>query len=125
MKARVLVVDDEAIIRAWLVLAWEDAGYSAVEAASASEAIAIMETDKEIRVVVTDIQMPGTMDGIALARYVRERWPPTIIVIASAKIGLDPASIPEDCAFLPKPFETESWSAIVRGIEDKLSRAGT
>ena len=61
----------------------EAEGFKTFEAADAEEAIAVLEANSEIRVVFTDIQMPGTMDGLALSHYVRKRWPPTIIVVSS------------------------------------------
>jgi len=74
----VLVVEDEPLIRSHLVAMLENEGCKTYEAGSAAEAIAILESNSKITVVFTDVQMPGTMDGIALARYVRERWPPTV-----------------------------------------------
>jgi CheY-like chemotaxis protein len=81
----VLIVEDEALVRIDLVEALQEAGFKTFEANNAAEAIAIMETNSEIRVVFTDIEMPGTMDGLALSHYVRRRWPPTIIVISSGR----------------------------------------
>ena len=75
-EVTILVVEDEFLIRWDLVLGVEDAGYRAKEASSAGEAIGVLENDPSIRVIITDIGMPGTMDGVALAHYVHERWPP-------------------------------------------------
>ena len=71
----VLVVEDDAIVRFDLAQTLEAAGYKTFEAADATQAIAILEANSEIRVVFTDIQMPGSMDGLALSHYVRKRWP--------------------------------------------------
>jgi len=81
----VLVVEDEPVVRLDLIGTLERAGFGTPEAGSAAEAIALIEGHPEIRVVFTDVQMPGTMDGIALANCVRERWPPTIIVVSSGR----------------------------------------
>ena len=81
----VLVVEDELLVRMGIVDDLEEAGFKTVEAGSASDAIRVLETRSDIRVVFTDIEMPGTMDGLALSHYVRHRWPPTIIVISSGK----------------------------------------
>ena len=99
----ILVVEDEFLIRLDLVLGVEDAGYRAKEASSADEAIRVLESDPNIRVVITDISMPGTMDGIELARCIRERWPPTIIVISSAYVTERLADTPHGSMQLPKP----------------------
>jgi two-component system, response regulator PdtaR len=78
----------------------EDAGYRAKEASSAGEAIGVLENDPSIRVIITDIGMPETMDGVALAHYVHERWPPTVIVISSAYLpNGSPARPKAACSF--------------------------
>lgn len=74
-KAIVLVVEDEALIRLDAVHMIEDAGYEVVEAANADEAIRILEQHREIHVVFTDVNMPGSMDGLKLAHAIRNRWP--------------------------------------------------
>ena len=78
-----LVVEDDALVRFDLAQTLEAEGFKTFEAADAEEAIAVLEANSEIKVVFTDIQMPGTMDGLALSHYVRKRWPPTIIVVSS------------------------------------------
>jgi CheY-like chemotaxis protein len=103
-EVTILVVEDEFLIRLDLVLGVEDAGYRAKEAASADEAIRVLENDPNICVVITDINMPGTMDGIALAHYVRERWPPTVIVISSAYLPERLLDAPHGSMQLPKPY---------------------
>ncbi len=72
-----LIVEDEALVRIDLADLLGDMGYEVIEAAGADQAIALLETHPEIVAVITDIQMPGSMDGLALARAVRERWPPS------------------------------------------------
>jgi len=84
MKPTLLVVEDELFLRLDLVDLATDAGFETIEAGSAAEAIAILEARTDIRAVFTDIRMPGEMDGIALAHFVRDCWPPTVIVICSA-----------------------------------------
>ena len=79
----VLVVDDETLIRMHAVSAIEDAGYTVYEAVDADHAIAIIEKHPDIRVMFTDVNMPGSMDGIMLAHYVRNRWPPIVIIVTS------------------------------------------
>jgi CheY-like chemotaxis protein len=72
----VLVVEDDFLLRMDAVDIVRNAGFEAVQAANADEAIAIIEADPNIHVVFTDVQMPGTMDGLKLARFIRDRWPP-------------------------------------------------
>jgi CheY-like chemotaxis protein len=120
-NARILVVEDEAFVRWDLTSRLEDAGYDTVEAASADEAIDILENNRDIRIVFTDIQMPGTMDGIALARYVKERWPPTIIVISSGKHPQEMKNVPEGIELFAKPFDWGKWGLLLDDLERKLS----
>lgn len=102
--AKVLVVEDEMLITIWVEDALRDAGYEVVSAADADAAIAILESDRSISLVFTDIDMPGSMDGLKLAAAVRDRWPPVHIVIASGKRIPDRVEMPERAVFLPKPY---------------------
>ncbi|HEX3753676.1 MAG TPA: response regulator [Rhizomicrobium sp.] len=86
MSAIVLIVEDELLLRMNAVQIIEEAGLEVVEASNAHDAISILETRDDIRVVFTDIQMPGSMDGLALAWAVRNRWPPIAIIITSGKV---------------------------------------
>ena len=101
-RAAVLVVEDEPLIL-WVALVMvADAGFEAVGAADADEAIQILESRDDIRVVFTDINMPGSMDGVKLAHAVRGRWPPLKIIVTSA---LAPErELPAGSVFLPKPY---------------------
>jgi two-component sensor histidine kinase len=83
VPAVVLVVEDEMLLRMRAVDMVEDAGFTSVEALDADEAVAILESRSDIALLFTDIQMPGSMDGLKLAHAVRERWPPTVSAIAS------------------------------------------
>lgn len=117
----VLVVEDEVLVRYELVTTLEESGYQAHEASSAAEAISILEKHPEIRVVFTDIQMPGDMDGLALARFVRERWPPTIIVVSSGRVQPAPGEMPDDVSFLAKPYETSRLRKILDDVAARLA----
>lgn len=79
----VLVVEDEPILRMTAVDMVEDAGFEAVEAADATEAIRILERRLDIRIVFTDIDMPRGIDGMKLAALIRDRWPPIEIILTS------------------------------------------
>lgn len=117
-KISVLVVEDEALLRLDLATHLEQAGYRVIEAGSASEAIEILEQDRSIRVVFTDIRMPGDMDGLALAKAVRERWPPTIIVICSANT-FDAAEL-ADIHILDKPYARENMAMVLGAVAQQL-----
>jgi CheY-like chemotaxis protein len=103
-RAVILIVEDELLIRMNAVEMIVEAGFEIVEAASADEAIAILEARLDITVVFTDIQMPGSMDGLKLAAAVRDRWPPIKIVATSGQVKLGPDDLPEGGRFLPKPY---------------------
>jgi CheY-like chemotaxis protein len=101
----VLVVEDEPILRMMAMDLVEEAGFEALEAADADEAIAKLETRPDIRILFTDIQMPGSMDGLKLARAVRDRWPPIRIILTSgnrreADLDLGPGQV-----FFAKPYD--------------------
>ena len=91
----VLVVEDEFLSRLHAVSLVEEAGYKAVEASNAEEAIAVLEARKDIRIVFTDVDMPGTMDGLKLAHAIRTRWPPIELIVTSGHFNLSDADMPE------------------------------
>lgn len=103
-RAVVLVVEDDPLIRMGAVDLVTAAGYEALEARDADAAIAIMEVRTDIDLVFTDVQMPGTMDGIKLAHYIRERWPPVRIMVASGAAILAESDLPIGSLFFSKPY---------------------
>jgi len=104
-KEVVLVVEDEFLVRLHAVHLVEQAGFEAVEAANADEAISILEARKDIRIVFTDIHMPGSMDGLKLAHAIRERWPPIELIVTSGRFNLANSDLPARGCFLPKPYQ--------------------
>ncbi len=111
-KTPLLVVEDDGLIRLDLVDTLVDAGYHVLDAANADEAWSILE-DTRIGALVTDIDMPGSMNGLELARRVCERWPDCKIVIISGRYNPDPANLPESAKFLTKPVgETELFRSL-------------
>jgi CheY-like chemotaxis protein len=115
-KPIVLVVEDETLIRMNAVEMIEDAGFQVLEAASADEAIVLLETHLDIRVVFTDIDMPGSMNGIRLAQAVRGRWPPIKIIATSGHFKLKQGDLPPDGRFLPKPYDSRQIAEIIRDV---------
>lgn len=101
----VLVVEDEMLLRMRTVDMVEDAGFTSVEAVDADEAVAILESRSDIALLFTDIQMPGSMDGLKLAHAVHERWPPIKIIVVSGQLKLASIDIPADSRFFGKPLE--------------------
>jgi CheY-like chemotaxis protein len=115
-RAVVLIVEDEFLIRMNAVEIIEDAGFEVVEAASADEAIAILEGGLDITVVFTDIQMPGSVDGLKLAAAVRDRGLPIKIVATSGQVKLSPSDLPEGGRFLPKPYSSAEIMKTLREL---------
>ena len=103
----VLVVEDEFLSRLHAVNLVEDAGYKAIEASNSEEAIAILEARKDIRIVFTDVDMPGTMDGLKLAHAIRTRWPPVELIVTSGHFNLSDADMPERGRFISKPYRDQ------------------
>jgi CheY-like chemotaxis protein len=112
----VLVVEDEMLLRMRAVDMVEDAGYSSVEAADADEAVAILESRSDIALMLTDVQMPGSMDGLKLAHAVRERWPPIKIILVSGQLRLENSDIPADSRFFGKPLAAKEMIAELQSM---------
>jgi DNA-binding LytR/AlgR family response regulator len=85
----------------------EDADFEAIAVADADDAIAILKVRKDIRIVFTDINMPGSMDGLKLARAIRDRWPPIELILTSGFIKLFASDMPARGVFLAKPYLPE------------------
>jgi CheY-like chemotaxis protein len=99
----VLVVEDEPLLRMAAVEMVEEAGYVAIEAADAFEAVRVLEQRDDIRIVFTDIDMPGGMSGVLLAAAIRDRWPPIDIIMTSGAVIPAASMMPERGVFLAKP----------------------
>ena len=103
----VLVVEDEMVLRMRAVDIVEDAGFVPIEAVSADQAIEILESRDDISLLFTDIQMPGSMDGLKLAHAAHARWPHIKIILVSGQIAVTDAERPSDSKFFPKPLEIQ------------------
>ena len=110
----VLVVEDEFFCRLHAVYLVEAAGYKALEAFNADEAIAILEARKDIRIVFTDIDMPGSMNGLKLARAIRERWPPIELILTSGHFDVPQCEVPERGLFFSKPYRDDAIVSALR-----------
>ena len=114
--ANVLVVEDEMILRMRAVDIVEDAGFTAVEAINADEALAILEKRSDISLLFSDIQMPGTMDGLMLAYAVHARWPSIKIILVSGQIKLSDADRPANSVFFEKPLVVKQMISELRAM---------
>jgi CheY-like chemotaxis protein len=111
----VLVVEDEFLLRMDATDMITAAGFDVVEAVDADAAIEILEARDDIAVIFTDIQMPGSMDGLKLARAVRGRWPP-IKIIATSGVHIGEIDLPEGGRFLPKPYSSAQVTGMLRQL---------
>jgi CheY-like chemotaxis protein len=112
----VLAVEDEPLILMLAIDMILDAGFEPVSASNADEAIRILESRDDIRIVFTDINMPGSMDGIKLAQTVRGRWPPIRIIVTSGFSGGELKRLPVCSQFIPKPYNADQISDALHNL---------
>lgn len=112
----VLVVEDEFLIRMNTVEMVEEAGYSALEATNADEALGILERRDDIQIVFTDINMPGSMNGVELAEIIAESWPQIHVVLTSGRLILRDEDLPANDRFILKPFDTGQIASVLRDL---------
>jgi CheY-like chemotaxis protein len=116
--AIILVVEDEPLLRLAAVDLVEAAGYEALAAADATEAVAVLEARDDIRIVFTDVDMPRGVDGMRLAAIIRDRWPPIKLILVSGHIQDPGDQIPAETVFFAKPYREEQ---IVEAIRQMLN----
>lgn len=114
--AVVLVVEDEFLIRLNTVDMVEEVGFETLEASNADEALDILDQHPEIAIVFTDINMPGSINGLELAETVAENWPGVRVVLTSGRYILRDEELPHDDRFILKPFDSDQLSNVLRGL---------
>jgi two-component system, response regulator PdtaR len=112
----VLVVEDHPLVRIGVLEVIIEAGFETLEASSAVEAIRILEARPDIHLVFTDAEMPGTMDGVELAHYIRNRWPPVKLIVVSGNGVIDPQELPQGARFFHKPYRETSIVEAMTGM---------
>lgn len=117
-RPAVLIVEDDPLIRWSGVETLEEAGFEVLEAANADEAVTLLESRNDILVLFTDVDMPGRMDGLELARMAHQRWPWMHIIIASGRREPQRRRMPDNGRFVSKPYAPEE---IVRDIDRLLA----
>ena len=115
----VVVVDDDVFERMGACYMFSDAGYRVLEAENADEALRFFETNADIRVLFTDVSMPGSMSGSDLAHQVAERWPGVGIIMASGRPR--PYQLPLSMLFHDKPYEP---AAVLRQAREMTAQLG-
>lgn len=114
----ILVVEDEPLVSMTLVDDLEADGFVVLEATDASAAVKLLESRNDIRLIITDVDMPGTMDGLMLAAAVADRWPPIRIIVVSGHRNVEITDIPDGSVFYSKPYRS---AEIIETMNEMLS----
>jgi two-component system, response regulator PdtaR len=120
-KKAILVVEDEALVRLATRDGIEAVGFQVHDAHNADEAIQSLEANPDIGLIFTDVDMPGSMDGVKLAHYVRKRWPPVKIIVTSGFKNVTPDQLPNGSIFLSKPYLPEQLRQKIEFLFDSSS----
>ena len=115
-RQAVLIVENHELVRMFLVGLVETEGFEAIEAANADEALPILEGRPDIALLVTNVVMPGRLDGVGLAHAVDSRWPSVKIIVASGKRGLKESDLPGKSLLLAKPYPYEAMVSGIRSL---------
>ncbi|MGI4765051.1 MAG: response regulator [Janthinobacterium lividum] len=110
----ILVVDDEAMLRFLAADTLEESGFRVVEAENAKEALKVLAEQSDVRVLFTDINMPGALDGLDLAREVHARWPTIKLIVTSGRLRLSDGEIPDSGRFVAKPYSPDTLVEEIR-----------
>lgn len=112
----VMLVEDDPLIRLVASDILADAGFRTIEACSADEALIMLQAKPDAVALVTDVQMPGSIDGFGLAHLVACRWPHTGIVIVSGRAVPGEGDLPPHALFLTKPYSPSALVSAVRKV---------
>ncbi len=115
-KKAILVVEDEVLVRLATRDGIEAAGFDVHDAHDADEAIQLLEAHPDIGLIFTDVDMPGSMDGVKLAHYVRNRWPPVKIIVTSGFKNISADQLPTGSVFLSKPYQPEQLRSKIESL---------
>ena len=115
-KPIIVIVEDEFLVRVFSVDIAEEAGFSVLTAADADEAISILRNRSDVSVVLTDIDLPGYLDGLELAQVIRQRWPSIAVVVTSGWMRPTDDELPERNHFVPKPYDFARLTRPVAGL---------
>ena len=119
----VFVVEHQALLRMGAVDLLREAGFETIEAESADAALAIMkERWPEVRVLFTDVQMPGELDGVDLVTEVHRCWPDVLLLVTSGGVALKDEELPDDGRFVPKPYQA---STLISQVREMIERGHT
>jgi len=114
----ILIVEDEALVRLSAIGMFEDAGFRMIEATNSDEALELLNADSDVQLLFTDVKMPGTIDGVSLARQVRDRWPHIGIMVTSSRSMSRFDELPSASRFEQKPY---SPATVIRHARELTS----
>ena len=117
----VLIVEDDPIVRMGAVAIAEETADKVYEAESADAAIPVLESNPDVTLLFTDIDMPGSIDGLQLAEVVHRRWPAIRLIVTSGRIALNDDQVPDDGVFIGKPYYPENIRAAIREAHAQIS----
>jgi CheY-like chemotaxis protein len=118
VPAKVLVVEDEPIIRIYVSDILEQSGFDVIEAATGEEALSQIAEGERVCAIVSDVVMPGRIDGFELARRVRHDWPRMGVVLVSGVIEPSGVYLPLGVRFIPKPVKASTLLRLLREVAD-------
>ena len=113
----ILIVEDEVLTSEYLEFVLQEAGYEAIPAGSAEEAIAVLEHRDDVHLIVTDVNLPGSLNGLQLAALVRDRWPTMNIIVVTGYGAPRSEEIPSGSLFVPKPYSAQKMIEAVRHFQ--------
>ena len=118
----ILVVEDQEILRLYAADLLEEHGFRVVEARNAAAALKVLEARDDVRLLFTDIQMPGTLDGMDLAREVHQRWPRVLLVITSGQKKPTEEEMPDHGRFVAKPYRAKE---LLGQVDDMIHKGNS
>jgi DNA-binding NtrC family response regulator len=116
-RSTILVVEDDTLVRMVGADVLQDAGFDVIEASNADEALVLLSQVDDVQLLFSDVDMPGSMNGIELARQVHERWPDIRLLITSGQHDVSPDRLPDDGKFVRKPW---THDVLVQKVRDVL-----
>ncbi len=120
----VLIVEDNELLKLFMVNLVEAAGFIAIEASNADEAVSALESRTEIAILVTNVVMRGDKDGVELAHIVNNRWPKVKIIVVSGQAGLSERVLPPTALFLAKPYHDDELIFEIQALISSRVEAG-
>jgi CheY-like chemotaxis protein len=120
----ILVVEDEPLVRDLNLDILQEAGFRIIDAADADQAFEILKRRPDVSVVLTDVDMPGSINGFEFARLVAQGWPEVKLLVVSGKMRPEPGDLPEGSTFIAKPYRADDLvSELTRLSRKKTGKA--